>query len=68
MAGLHKAKGTKKQRKVGRNAAYCLRYRNENRCEKNQIKRLTKHLVKFVGDNCAKTALDKCKIAVSGRK
>jgi hypothetical protein len=68
MAGLHKAKGTKKLRKVGRNAAYCLRYRNENRREKHKIKKLTKHLVKFEADNCAKAALDNCKAIVGGRK
>ena len=64
MAGLHKAKKSKKLRKVGRNANSCLRYKNENRQEKNKIKRLVKHLAKFGNDNCAKKAIVNCKIAL----
>jgi hypothetical protein len=64
MAGLQKAKKTKKQRKYGRNAAYCLTYKNTNRREKNKIKKLVKHLVKFANDDCAKNAIKNAKIAI----
>ena len=57
MSGLHKAKSSKKNRKHGRNTTDCLRYKNEQRCEKNKAKRLVKHLAKFGNDNCAKVAL-----------
>lgn len=61
-----KAKKSKKQRKVGRNAAFCQYYRNTNRREKNKIKRLKKHLISFPTDRCAKDAIDRCKAVVSG--
>lgn len=64
MAGLHKAKKSKKLRKVGRNANFCLRYRNENRAEKNKIKKLIRHLGRFANDNCAKVALGNTKSAI----
>jgi hypothetical protein len=62
MSGLHKAKKTKKHRKHGRNAAFCLRYRNEDREAKNKIKKLVRHLSKFSNDNCAKVALGNTKV------
>jgi hypothetical protein len=68
MAGLHKAKGTKKLRKVGRNANSCLSYKNENRREKNKIKKLNRHLKEFDTDTCAQVALDNCKAIIGGRK
>ena len=64
MSGLHKAKKSKKHRKHGRNSAFCLRYKNENREEKNRIKRLVKHLSRFSNDNCAKVALGNTKTAI----
>ena len=64
MAGLHKAKKSKKLRKVGRNSAYCLIYKNTNRREKNKIKKLIRHLAKFDNDNCAKVAYGNCKVIV----
>lgn len=65
--GLHQAKKTKKQRKYGRNAAYCLRYKNSNRRERNKVIRLRRHLVRHPGDGIGKAALDRCK-AVLGMK
>jgi hypothetical protein len=62
----HKAKSTKKHRKVGRNANYCLRYKNENRREKNKVKRLNKHLVRFKDDSCAQRAVEHCKAKIKG--
>lgn len=62
--GLHKAKKTKKQRKYGRNAAYCLSYKNRNVRERNKIVRLRKHLARFGGDRCATTAVDRCKAII----
>lgn len=67
MAGLHKAKKSKKLRKVGRNAAYCLQYRNLNRREKNKLLGLRKHLIRFPLDGVAKIAVDRCKAIISGR-
>lgn len=61
MSGLHKAKKTKKHRKHGRNAAFCLRYKNENREEKNKLKKLVRHLAVFENDRCAVHALAHCK-------
>lgn len=52
-----KAKRTKKQRKYGRNAAFCARYRAEFRAEKSQLKRLRKHSEKFPDDHCALGAI-----------
>jgi hypothetical protein len=67
MSGLHKAKKSKKLRKVGRNAAYCLQYKNLNRREKNKVIRLRNHLDRFPRDGVAKTAVDRCKAIISGR-
>jgi hypothetical protein len=64
MAGLHKAKKSKKLRKVGRNANYCLVYKNTNRREKNKVKKLMKHLAQFTNDNCAKVALGNTKVVL----
>ena len=58
------AKSSKKQRKYGRNAAYCLHYKNTNRREKNKLKKLAKHLARFGNDNCAKVAVGNTKIAI----
>ena len=55
MAG---AKMTKKQRKWGRNATFCLYYKNSNRREKNKVKKLKKHLLRFPSDLCALKAVD----------
>jgi hypothetical protein len=67
MSGLHKAKKSKKLRKVGRNANFCLCYKNENRQEKNKIKKLVRHLAKFENDNCAKVALGNTKVVLGLR-
>jgi len=61
MSGLHKAKSSKKNRKHGRNADFCSRYKNTNRREKNKVKKLTKHLATFVNDRCAVHALTNLK-------
>jgi hypothetical protein len=59
-----KAKKTKKQRKFGRNAAFCLRYRNSRRREHNKLRRLKKHLARFPGDAIALKAVDLCKVVI----
>ena len=56
-----KAKKSKKQRKVGRNANYCKAYRLSRRRERNKLIRLEKHLKRFPADSCAKKAVDCCK-------
>jgi len=61
-----KAKTGKKQRKWGRNAAYCLRYKNSHRREQNKARRLRKHLERFPGDLCAKKAVEACVKTVRG--
>lgn len=61
-----KAKKTKKQRKFGRNAAYCLRYRNSHRREHNKIKRLRKHLSRFPNDKVAAKAIEVCLVVIRG--
>lgn len=66
MAGTQKAKKSKKQRKVGRNARYCLKYALSRRREHNKIRRLKKHLVKFPNDKCAITAVDLANTAIRG--
>ena len=54
---IQKAKKTKKQRKYGRNAASCQRYRLEMRGEKSQLRRLRKHIKRFSADRCAERAI-----------
>lgn len=49
----HKAKSSKKNRKYGRNSAFCLAYKNSNRREKNKVKKLTRHIAAFANDRCA---------------
>lgn len=61
-----KAKKSKKQRKVGRNASRCLAYRNSNRREKNKVVRLKKHLIRFPDDACAKAAVESCLMVIRG--
>lgn len=66
MSGTQKAKGGKKQRKYGRNAAYCLAYKNSNRRERNKVKRLKKHLARFPNDACASAAVEACNKVIKG--
>lgn len=61
---MSKANGSNKMRKVGRNSIACKVYANTNRREKNKIKKLVKHLVKFANDDCAKNAVKAAKIAI----
>lgn len=55
------AKSTKKHRKVGRNANYCLRYKNSGRRERNKLVRIKKHLMRFPTDTCATKAMEALK-------
>jgi hypothetical protein len=43
----HKAKGTKKGRKYGRNKMKCARYKFEGRHEKSHRRRILKHIEKY---------------------
>lgn len=61
---IHKAKKTKKQRKYGRNANFCLRYRNSNKRERNKVIKLKKHLGNFPNDAVAQSALKVCYQAI----
>jgi hypothetical protein len=57
---------SKKSKKHGRSKAECQNYRNTARREKNKIKKLEKHLIKFPDDVSAKDALTFCIKAVRG--
>jgi hypothetical protein len=59
-----RAKGGKKNRKVGRNAKWCERYRLSNRRERNKLKRLNKHLARHPGDGCGTAAADRCRAII----
>jgi len=61
-----KAKKAKKQRKYGRNAAYCQYYTATNRREKNKSKKLKKHLTRFPNDKVALKALELCAVVIRG--
>lgn len=61
-----KAKGTKKGRKIGRNAAWCKRYALSHRREHNKIRRLKKRLTKFPNDKSAIAAMDLCRSLIRG--
>lgn len=61
-----KAKKSRKQRKVGRNAKYCLVYKLSHRREHNKLKRLKRHLVKFPGDKCAEASVELCMSVIRG--
>ncbi len=58
---VEKAKKTKKQRKYGRNAKYCEVYARTHRREKNKMRKLKKHLIRFPMDKTAAKALETCK-------
>jgi hypothetical protein len=60
---MQKAKKSKKQRKHGRGnrGTQNLCYKNEHRRERNKLRRLNKHLVRFAADGCACNAADRCK-------
>ena len=58
------AKKSNKCRKLGRNASYCLSYKNTNKREKNKIKKLVKHLARLPNDAVAKAAIARCKTII----
>jgi hypothetical protein len=51
-----RAKKSKKQRKVGRNAVFCKYYATSRKRESNKLIRLNRHLSRFPDDLCASTA------------
>ena len=52
-----KAKGGKKNRKVGRKKIWCQSYRARHQREHNKAIRLKKHIAKWPADACATEAL-----------
>ena len=48
----------KKNRKYGNNIAFCTRYRNEGRRDRNKKRKLERHLKKFPNDIQAQRALN----------
>lgn len=61
-----RAKSGKKNRKHGRNLAFCKAYALSRRREHNKVRRLRRHLLKFPGDNVAAAAIDRCKATIRG--
>jgi hypothetical protein len=55
----NKQKGARKMGRCKRNGQSA-RYKAEFRCQKNQLRRVLKHLERFPADICA----DKCRIAL----
>jgi hypothetical protein len=60
-----KAKGGKKNRKVGRSKTYCQSYRAEHRRERNKAVRLIGHTARQPNDECGAAALKRCFAVVS---
>lgn len=56
----------KKSRKAGRNANRCKAYKLSNTRERNKMKRLAKHLLRFPGDMVAVEARKLTQITVRG--
>ena len=50
---MGKKKEGKKQRKHGRMKAWCQAYMGRMQAERNQARRLVRHLRRFPGDDCA---------------
>lgn len=46
-----------KNRKIGRNAKWCQRYRAMHQRERNKVLRLRRHLASFPNDPCGRRAL-----------
>lgn len=63
---VQKAKGGRKNRKWDRNKLYCAYYRSHNIREKNKLRRIRKHLVRFPNDGCAINVLDRLLKIVKG--
>lgn len=61
-----KAKGGRKNRKVGRGKLSCERYRRENRRERNKARRLVKHMEHQPNDMCGAAAYKRM-IAIIGK-
>lgn len=59
MASVSGPKGSKKNRKFGRNKVFCEAYRRSGRREKNKARRIERHLRIYPGDGCAREALNK---------
>ena len=57
----------KKNRKVGRNAKWCERYRLSNRREHNKLKWLIKHLTNHPNDQIAESAAVRCNAVIPDR-
>lgn len=63
---VQKAKKTKKQRKHGRNADFCKRYRLSNRRERSKVARLKKRVLRFPQDLVAVAAIDRLTAIIRG--
>jgi len=54
-----KAKGGKKNRKIGRNEKWCEAYRARHQRERNKVVKLRRHLKKHPGDVVAARAVQR---------
>ena len=63
---MEKAKGGKKQRKYSRNKDYCTAYLNENKREKNKIKRIQRHMKRFPLDTGAMAHIERLRDVIKG--
>lgn len=66
MAGLHKAKKSKKQRKNGRNAVFCDIYRRAMRAEHSKLRTVRKHVVRHPGDAVAVATIERLNNVIRG--
>lgn len=64
MGLLNKARGGRKNRKWGRNKAFCENYRKTHRREVNKLRRLNKHIVLCPNDSCAADAINRLNLLV----
>ncbi len=60
-------KGGKTQRKYGRNRPWCRAYRLRNQRERNKLRKLRRHLLKFPGDDCAIYCTEKIRTTLGTR-
>lgn len=63
---MGKAAGGKKNRKVGKRKAFCLIYLNENRREKNKVKRIERHMKRFPLDAGALAHIERLRGVIQG--
>ena len=64
--GIKSSKGKKGCRSAGRNKIFCAAYRARSQSEKNQLRRLKKHLIHHPMDLVAGKAIEHCNKMIRG--